>query len=145
VEGVLPPVEAGDEVLFQAGEQYLREGDVWTKRRLLFGRGRLYILDAFSVGLLHVLDAFRVGVFEQRIEEPPLVGQEVGVGLLELDEAPIRLAEPALLGDLLDPQVPANGQVDDGGRDVEWVGHLVLERAALPWADVLRWGVFDRR
>ena len=64
-------------------------------------------------------------VLEQAVEQLPFVLEELSVGTLQLRELPVRLAEPPLLRDLLDHQVPADGEVDDGRRDVEGVGPLV--------------------
>ena len=59
------------------------------------------------------------------------------VGLLEPDQPPVGLAEPAVLRDLLDQQVPAHGEVDERRRDVEHVRLLVDQRAHLAGAQVV--------
>ena len=64
---------------------------------------------------------------------------------LELDQRPVRLAEPPLLRDLLDHQEPAHREVDDGRRDVEGVGPLVQQGAHLPGPHVVRGRELHRR
>ena len=59
-------------------------------------------------------------------------------------QRPVRLAEPAFLRDLLDREVPADGQVHDRRGDVEGVRLLVDDRAHLARAEVLRWRELDR-
>ena len=55
------------------------------------------------------------------------------------------MQEPSLARDLLDHEVAAHGEVDDGGGDVERVGREVDERAELPGPQVVGWDELDRR
>ena len=59
-------------------------------------------------------------------------------------QLPVRLAEEPLLRDLLDPQEPANGEVDDRRRHVERVRLLVDQRPDLTGPEVLRRRELDR-
>src|SRR5262249_55543891 len=74
---------------------------------------------------------------EELVVELPLERLEA-IGPLQPGESVLAAGrEPAAGGDLLDPEVAADGQVDDGGRDVPEVDALVDEGPDLGWPEAL--------
>src|SRR5829696_3483470 len=72
-----------------------------------------------------------VTALEQPAVEQPLVLHQVSLAVRQLHEQPVAGPEEPLARLLLDPQVPADRQVDDRRRDVEDVGPLVEQRPEL--------------
>ena len=93
--------------------------------------------------LLQARQQHHVAAREEPFEQRALVLRAAGRSC-RAGELPVGVAEPVLLGDLLDHEVLAHRQVDDRRGDVERSRDLVDERADLPGAQVVGRRVLDR-